>query len=85
MQYFRRSGEGSFMDCKFNFDEGPEKPLTSAVFGPDYMASKLYAGCPSEASSLFHFPCTLFLAIFISIAPNIILVLSVTRMNKNVP
>ncbi|POO02718.1 Methyl esterase [Trema orientale] len=38
----------SLMDCKFTFDYGPENPPTSAIFGPNYMAAKMYQCCQTE-------------------------------------
>ncbi|XP_017984855.1 PREDICTED: methylesterase 10 [Theobroma cacao] len=33
---------GSFMDTQFTFDDGPDKPPTSLLFGPSFMSTKLY-------------------------------------------
>ncbi|PIN04480.1 hypothetical protein CDL12_22986 [Handroanthus impetiginosus] len=44
---FNRSST-SFMDCEFTFDQSPENRPISAMFGPDFMAAKLYQDCPQE-------------------------------------
>ncbi|GMN29904.1 hypothetical protein TIFTF001_002608 [Ficus carica] len=38
----------SLMDLEFSFDHGPENPPTSVIFGPNYMAAKLYQHCQTE-------------------------------------
>jgi len=40
----------SFMDTKYAFDDGPEKPPTSFLFGYNIMASKLYQLSPPEVN-----------------------------------
>ncbi|XP_022752107.1 methylesterase 10-like [Durio zibethinus] len=47
-QYFKRTPVESLMDCQFTFDKGPEKPPTSALFGPKFMAAKAYRHCQLE-------------------------------------
>ncbi|KAK3416138.1 hypothetical protein EUGRSUZ_H01973 [Eucalyptus grandis] len=42
----------SFMDTKYAFDDGPEKPPTSFLFGYNFMASKLYQLSPPEDLTL---------------------------------
>lgn len=53
----------SLMDTQFTFDQGPNNPPTSVIFGPNYMASKLYQLSPPEdltlATSLVR-PCRLY-------------------------
>ncbi|KAH6833713.1 hypothetical protein C2S53_009619 [Perilla frutescens var. hirtella] len=45
-ELFRRCSTESFMDTEFTFDEGGVP--VSAVFGPEYMATKLYGNCSVE-------------------------------------
>ncbi|XP_031388341.1 methylesterase 10 [Punica granatum] len=47
-EYFTRNSASSFLDSKFDLDDGMQNPPTSAIFGPGYMTKKLYAGCPPE-------------------------------------
>ncbi|XAR57831.1 hypothetical protein NMG60_11026111 [Bertholletia excelsa] len=47
-EYFKRTSVESFMDTQLSFAEGFEKPPTSAIFGPDYMANCLYSRCQRE-------------------------------------
>lgn len=49
-EYGRRLG--SSMDTKYAFDDGPEKPPTSFLFGYNFMASKLYQLSPPEDLTL---------------------------------
>lgn len=42
----------SSMDTKYAFDDGPEKPPTSFLFGYNFMASKLYQLSPPEDLTL---------------------------------
>ncbi|CAK9185441.1 unnamed protein product [Ilex paraguariensis] len=42
----------SYMDCKFTFDQGPDKPPTSLLFGPEFLSTKLYQLSPPEDLSL---------------------------------
>ncbi|XP_062102162.1 methyl jasmonate esterase 1-like [Humulus lupulus] len=39
---------GSFMDSKVLFENGPNKPPTSLIFGPIYMATKMYQLSPPQ-------------------------------------
>ncbi|XVF17753.1 hypothetical protein REPUB_Repub10bG0150800 [Reevesia pubescens] len=43
---------GSFMDTKYTFDNGPDKPPTSLLFGHDFMSSKIYQLSPPEDLTL---------------------------------
>ncbi|CAL5396874.1 unnamed protein product [Camellia sinensis] len=46
--FFKRSSLHSTMDCRFSFDQGPENPPTSVIFGPEYMATNVYQHCQTE-------------------------------------
>ncbi|XP_015890087.2 methylesterase 10 [Ziziphus jujuba] len=50
-EYFKRTPVESLLDCQFTFGQCPDenyKPITSAIFGPEYMKSKLYKNCQAE-------------------------------------
>ncbi|XP_050363046.1 methyl jasmonate esterase 1-like [Argentina anserina] len=48
-EYFKRTSAESFLDNQFTFDRNTENPeITSVLFGPKYMAAKLYSSCKSE-------------------------------------
>uniref|UniRef100_A0A5B7BYB1 Putative methylesterase 10-like isoform X1 n=1 Tax=Davidia involucrata TaxID=16924 RepID=A0A5B7BYB1_DAVIN len=47
-EFFRRISIESLMDCQFTFDGGPENLPTSTIFGPNYIATKLYQHCQPE-------------------------------------
>ncbi|XP_059642902.1 methylesterase 10-like [Cornus florida] len=47
-EFFRRTSPESLMDSRLTFDQGPEGPPTSVIFGPDYMATKAYKHCQLE-------------------------------------
>ncbi|GMP59494.1 hypothetical protein CsSME_00022761 [Camellia sinensis var. sinensis] len=47
-EFFKRSSLHSTMDCRFSFDQGPENPPTSVIFGPEYMATNVYQHCQTE-------------------------------------
>ncbi|XP_059623860.1 methylesterase 10-like isoform X1 [Cornus florida] len=47
-EFFRLISSGSPMDCQITFDKGPEKPPTSILFGPEFMATKFYINCQPE-------------------------------------
>ncbi|KAL8473635.1 hypothetical protein ACS0TY_029798 [Phlomoides rotata] len=49
-EYMRQLG--SYMDTRFSFTNGDDKPPTSLLFGPDFMASRLYQLSPPEDLSL---------------------------------
>ncbi|KAF8015543.1 hypothetical protein BT93_H1156 [Corymbia citriodora subsp. variegata] len=49
-EYGRRMD--SAMDTKYAFDDGPEKPATSMLFGYNFLASKLYQLSPPEDLTL---------------------------------
>ena len=38
------------MDTQYTFDNGPINPPTSLVFGPEYLAAKLYQLSPPEVT-----------------------------------
>ncbi|XP_077233550.1 polyneuridine aldehyde esterase-like [Tasmannia lanceolata] len=40
------------MDCRFTFDQGPESPPTSVLFGPNFLSSKLYQNCQPKDHTL---------------------------------
>ncbi|KAF7848962.1 hypothetical protein BT93_L1389 [Corymbia citriodora subsp. variegata] len=42
----------SYMDTEYAFDDGPEKPPTTLLFGYNFMASKLYQLSPTEDLTL---------------------------------
>ncbi|CAL5339114.1 unnamed protein product [Camellia sinensis] len=46
--FFKRSSLQSTMDCRFSFNQGPENPPTSVIFGPEYMATNVYQHCQTE-------------------------------------
>ena len=46
MQFFRRLD--SFMDSQFTFDQSPNNPPTSWLFGSNFMSTKLYQLSPLE-------------------------------------
>ena len=39
---------GGIMDSQLIHDDGPDKPANALLFGPDYLASKLYSLSPPE-------------------------------------
>ncbi|KAJ6733036.1 hypothetical protein OIU74_004896 [Salix koriyanagi] len=41
-----------FMDSQYIFDNGPDNPPTSLLFGPDYMSMQLYQLSPTEDLTL---------------------------------
>lgn len=45
--YHRTNPPGSLLDSKLS-DEGPEKSLTSVIFGPKMLSSKLYHNCSPQ-------------------------------------
>ncbi|KAA8531762.1 hypothetical protein F0562_006521 [Nyssa sinensis] len=47
-EFFKRTSIESLMDCQFTFDGGPENLPTSAIFGPNYMATNMYQHCHPE-------------------------------------
>ncbi|PIA52368.1 hypothetical protein AQUCO_01000319v1 [Aquilegia coerulea] len=47
-QQFDKCGEGLQMDNQFGFDDGPESPPTSLLFGPNYLSSNVYQNCSPE-------------------------------------
>ncbi|KAI3416595.1 AB hydrolase-1 domain-containing protein, partial [Psidium guajava] len=49
-EYARRLD--SYMDTEYAFDDGPEKPPTTLLFGYNFMASKLYQLSPPEDLTL---------------------------------
>ncbi|XP_051119780.1 methyl jasmonate esterase 1-like [Andrographis paniculata] len=42
----------SYMDSEYSFDNGVENPPTSMVFGPEFLASRLYQLCPPQDLTL---------------------------------
>lgn len=38
------------MDTTFTFDDGPQNPPTSVLFGPKFMATKIYQLSPPEVT-----------------------------------
>ncbi|GMJ07963.1 hypothetical protein HRI_004465500 [Hibiscus trionum] len=44
--------DSSKMDSQFGFDNGVDNPPTSVLFGPNFMASKLYQLSPLEDLTL---------------------------------
>ena len=49
LQLHQRS-PGASMDTQYTFDRGPNNPPTSVIFGPEYLAAKLYQLSPPEVS-----------------------------------
>ncbi|KAF5945705.1 hypothetical protein HYC85_015933 [Camellia sinensis] len=49
-EFFKRSSLHSTMDCRFSFDQGPENPPTSVIFGPEYMATNVYQHWQTEVN-----------------------------------
>ncbi|PRQ47829.1 putative carboxylesterase [Rosa chinensis] len=48
-EYLKRTSAESLLDNQFTFDNNTENPaITSVMFGPKYMAAKLYQNCKSE-------------------------------------
>lgn len=48
-EYLKRTLAESLLDTQFTFDNNTENPvITSVLFGPIYMAAKLYQNCKSE-------------------------------------
>lgn len=47
-EYFKRASAESFMDCRFTVDGGLDNPPTSVLFGPNYLATKVYPRCNPE-------------------------------------
>ncbi|GKU94666.1 hypothetical protein SLEP1_g8126 [Rubroshorea leprosula] len=47
-EYFKGIQVESLMDCQFTFNQGKEKPPTSALFGPEFMKDKAYRHCHPE-------------------------------------
>ncbi|KAI3452072.1 hypothetical protein Pfo_008737 [Paulownia fortunei] len=43
---------GSYMDCQYSFTNGDDRPPTSFLFGPKFMASHLYQLSPPEDLTL---------------------------------
>lgn len=46
------------MDSHYTYDKGPNKPPTTFVFGPLYLASRVYQLSPPEVSLRFSLPKT---------------------------
>lgn len=53
LQYFKRLPEGFAMDCEFTFEEGPEQPPTSVMFGNSFLKEKAYSNSQLEVSLHF--------------------------------
>ncbi|PQQ02080.1 methylesterase 10-like [Prunus yedoensis var. nudiflora] len=47
-EYFKGTPVESLLDCELKFGQNQENPLTSVVFGPHYMAEKLFQQCKPE-------------------------------------
>lgn len=47
-EFLKRTSMESVMDCRFAFDQGPENPPTSVIFGPEYTATIVYQHCQPE-------------------------------------
>ncbi|KAL4354982.1 hypothetical protein GQ457_06G040050 [Hibiscus cannabinus] len=47
-EYFKRCTVESSMDCNFTFNNGLDKPPTSALFGPKFMKTIAYRHCQLE-------------------------------------
>ncbi|GMI76930.1 ARABIDOPSIS THALIANA METHYL ESTERASE 10, methyl esterase 10 [Hibiscus trionum] len=47
-QYLKRTTVESLMDCQFKFDNGLDKPPTSALFGSKFMKAIAYRHCQLE-------------------------------------
>ncbi|XP_010426589.1 PREDICTED: methylesterase 10 [Camelina sativa] len=47
-EYFKRLPEGFAMDSEFTFEEGPEHPPSSVMFGTIFMKEKAYSNCQLE-------------------------------------
>ncbi|KAJ9669959.1 hypothetical protein PVL29_026495 [Vitis rotundifolia] len=52
IQELRQRSLGAFMDTQYTFDRGPDNPPTSMIFGPEYLAAKLYQLSPPEDLTL---------------------------------
>lgn len=50
VQYFKRLPEGFAMDCEFTFEQGPEHPPSSVLFGTSFLKEKAYSNCQLEVS-----------------------------------
>ncbi|KAJ4716381.1 salicylic acid-binding protein 2-like [Melia azedarach] len=42
------SRQGPLMDCKYTYDDGPNNPPTTFIFGPSYLKSSVYQHSPME-------------------------------------
>ncbi|KAK1301000.1 Salicylic acid-binding protein 2 [Acorus calamus] len=51
-EYFERNLIKSWMDTKFTYDGGPDKPPTTMLFGPEILINNLYQNCPMEDYTL---------------------------------
>ncbi|VVB05183.1 unnamed protein product [Arabis nemorensis] len=47
-EYFKRLPEGFAMDCEFTFEEGPQHPPSSVMFGTTFLKEKAYSNCQLE-------------------------------------
>ncbi|XWS29368.1 hypothetical protein CRYUN_Cryun24cG0023500 [Craigia yunnanensis] len=47
-EYFETTPKESLLDFQFSFDDGLEKPPTSALFGPNFLATKVFQSCRKE-------------------------------------
>ncbi|CAN8254796.1 unnamed protein product [Cochlearia groenlandica] len=47
-EYFKRLPEGFAMDCEFTFEEGPNQPPSSVMFGTSFLKEKAYSNCKLE-------------------------------------
>ncbi|RVX23966.1 Salicylic acid-binding protein 2 [Vitis vinifera] len=48
LQELHQRSPGASMDTQYTFDRGPNNPPTSVIFGPEYLAAKLYQLSPPE-------------------------------------
>ncbi|KAL6312760.1 hypothetical protein AAG906_020516 [Vitis piasezkii] len=48
IQELHQRSPGASMDTQYTFDRGPNNPPTSVIFGPEYLAAKLYQLSPPE-------------------------------------
>ena len=54
------SKQGPQLDNHFTYDQGPNNPPTTLIFGPLYSASELFPLSPIEVRNAFSFPKLLF-------------------------
>ncbi|XVF59500.1 hypothetical protein PTKIN_Ptkin07bG0280700 [Pterospermum kingtungense] len=47
-QYFKITPKESLLDFQFSFDDGLQNPPTSAIFGPNFLAARLFQCSPKE-------------------------------------